>query len=172
MELIAPAGVRDCGASAPPAVVELAAAGVGFDLLLLFCTVVAPAVPRPWWFALDFFVTVTDGPGAVLSASNLVAFVSLALLYLPSGMGVVCCWGFTILSVRGDDAIELAEVEVEAGERKPLESSCSFTAPVTTSRGVETISTGVSSVMTDLFAGGGGGFCGMVTELLLVVFSF
>lgn len=92
-------------------------------------------------------VTLTDGPGAVLSASNFVGFVRLALLlYLPVGL--------IILSVRGD-ATELTEVEeVEADERKPpLESSWSLTAPVTTSMGVETMSTGVSSVMTDLFEG-------------------
>lgn len=108
---------------------------------------------------MDFLVTVTEGPGAVLSASNLVAFVRFALLlYFPIGL--------TSFSVS-EDAIELVEVDVEAGERKPLESSCSLTAPVTTSMGVATISTGVSSVMTDLFAGGG--LCGKFIELLVVL---
>lgn len=143
-----------------PTVVELAGEGVGFVLLLLFCTVVALGF-RPWWFAFDFLVTVTDGPGAVLSASNFVVLARLALLfellYLPIGNAVACCWGFTIFSVI-DDAIELFDVEVEAGEWNPLESSCNLTAPVTTSIGVETISTGVSSVITDLPAGTG--FCG------------
>lgn len=105
--------------STTAAVVELAAAAVGFVFVLLFCTVEAAAFP--WWFALVFLVTVTEGPGAVLSASNLVALVALFALLLFEWYLEIATWGLTIFSVNGD-AVE-PDAEEEAGERKPLESS-------------------------------------------------